>query len=67
VTLNRLSLNSWNTGPKNMRREYRDPDLIIAPNDNRTKNEIDGRKDHEVPVVGNLGLEDQIQRGWSPP
>jgi hypothetical protein len=50
-----------------MRREYRDPDLIIAPNDNRTKNEIDGRKDHEVPVVGNLGLEDQIQRGWSPP
>jgi hypothetical protein len=60
VTLNRLSLKSWNTGPKNMRREYRDSDLIIAPKDNRTKNEIDGRKDYEVPVVGNLGLEDQI-------
>jgi hypothetical protein len=43
-----------------MRREYRDSDLIIAPKDNRTKNEIDGRKDYEVPVVGNLGLEDQI-------
>jgi hypothetical protein len=53
-------LEYWNTGPKKIRREYRDSALIIAPEDNKTRGEIDCKEDHEVPVVGSLGLEDQI-------
>jgi hypothetical protein len=33
---------------------------MIAAEDNRIRNEIDCREDHEILVVGNLGLEEQI-------
>jgi hypothetical protein len=38
-------------------------DLVIPPEDNTVRNVIDCREDHEVPVVENLGLEEQIERG----